>query len=92
MGMANDDVRATVLAARGDLVADVPWWSPSQLAGRYGVSRQTRDQWIGSGRLPRPTQHPSGMGYFWHERDLPAPAKGAASVTVSDDDELEEAF
>jgi predicted DNA-binding transcriptional regulator AlpA len=79
VGCANDDVGTAILAASGDLVvdvprADVPWWSPSQLADRYGVTRQTIYYWIGNGRLPRPTPHPSGRGYYWLERDLPPEA------------------
>ena len=95
MGTRNRDGTGWMAARRdhhAGAVGETPWWSPSQLATRYGVTRQTIYAWVISGRLPRPTQHPSGQGYYWLEGELPEPAKGVTGDTVSDDDEFEEAF
>lgn len=53
-----------------------PWWSPSQLARRYNVTRQTIYVWIDEGKIPPPTAHPSGQGYYWLEGELPSIGKG----------------
>jgi predicted DNA-binding transcriptional regulator AlpA len=50
---------------------NTPWWSPKQLAGRYNVSRQSIYDWIKSGKLPPPKPHPSGLGHYWIESELP---------------------
>ena len=50
---------------------DTPWWSHMQLARRYRVTRQTIYAWIREGRLPAPMEHPSGMGSYWLESQLP---------------------
>jgi predicted DNA-binding transcriptional regulator AlpA len=57
---------------------DTPYFKITQIAERYGLSRQAVYKWVRSGKLGKPCIHPIDGSRYWLESDLPPLVERAA--------------
>jgi len=61
---------------------DTPYFKITQIAERYGLSRQAVYKWVRSGKLGKPRVHPVDGSRYWLESDLPPLGVKSNSVAV----------